>query len=80
VDSTISLPLITAYALSKVAPRKLKRLYDSRDKIYDRLCQQYFKHGTVEKTAHRTDVSSTKTAKRPRRNLAKRSTGAGMQK
>ena len=80
VDSTISLPLITAYALTKVAPRKLKRLYDSRDKIYDRLCQQYFKHGTVEKIAHRTDVTGKKTSKRPSRNLAKRSIGAGLKK
>ncbi|HWB60986.1 MAG TPA: deoxyhypusine synthase [Chthoniobacteraceae bacterium] len=78
VDSTVSLPLITAYALSKVKPRKLKRLYESRDRIYKKLCDQYFKHGTVEKIAHRTDVSAT--PKKSRRNLAKRSTGAGLQK
>lgn len=77
VDSTISLPLITAYALSKVAPRKLKRLYDSRDKIYDKLRNQYFKHGTVGKIAHRTNLNETKPRKTARRNLAKRSTGAG---
>jgi len=78
VDSTISLPLITAYALSKAAPRKLKRLHDSREAIYDKLRTEYFKHGTVEKIAHRTDVQST--PKKPRRNLAKRSTGAGLRK
>src|SRR5207302_9151819 len=43
VDSTIALPLITAYALSKVAPRKRKRLHDSRDAIYEKLRAQYFK-------------------------------------
>jgi len=80
VDSTIALPLITAYALSKVKPRKLKRLYDSREKIYKKLCEQYFKHGTVEKTAHRTDLTGTKPPKPGRRNLSKRSTGAGLQK
>jgi deoxyhypusine synthase len=80
VDSTISLPLITAYALSKNAPRKLKRLYDAREKIYDKLRTEYFKHGTVEKIAHRTDLAGSKTKKPKPRNLAKRSIGAGLQK
>ena len=31
VDTTVALPLITAYALDKVKPRKLKRLMDVRD-------------------------------------------------
>ncbi|MGB8167333.1 MAG: deoxyhypusine synthase [Chthoniobacteraceae bacterium] len=56
-DSTITLPLITAYALSKVAPRKLKRLYDSRDAFYEELRRQYFKHGKVAKIEHRTDLT-----------------------
>lgn len=56
-DSTIALPLITAYALSKVAPRKLKRLHESRTEIYQRLRAQYFKCGKVEKIEHRTDVT-----------------------
>jgi deoxyhypusine synthase len=59
-DSTITLPLITAYALSKAAPRKPKRLYDQRDKQYEALRAQYFKHGKVEKIEHRTDVSKSK--------------------
>jgi deoxyhypusine synthase len=33
VDSTIALPLITAYALSKHAARPLKRLYDRRETL-----------------------------------------------
>jgi deoxyhypusine synthase len=74
-DSTIALPLITAYALDRVAPRKRKQLYKSRDAAYRKLCDQYFKHGTVEKVRHRTDV-----AKKPRRNLAKRSSSVGMPK
>jgi deoxyhypusine synthase len=31
VDTTIALPLLTAYALGKNKPRKLKRLYDKRE-------------------------------------------------
>ncbi len=67
-DSTITLPLITAYALSKVAPRKLKRLYDSRDAVYARLREQYFKHGQVEKIEHRTDI-----ARKPKKGRSGRS-------
>ncbi len=63
-DSTITLPIITAYALSKAAPRKPKRLYDRRDALYAELKAQYFKHGKVEKIEHRTDL--TKKAKRGR--------------
>jgi len=74
VDSTISLPLITAYALSKVAPRQRKRLYDQRDQMYDALKAQYFRHGKVEKIEHRTDVSKPK--KTPRTGRAVLSQGS----
>jgi deoxyhypusine synthase len=59
-DSTITLPLITAYALTKVAPRKLKRLYEHRENHYGNLRNQYFKHGKVEKIQHRTDITKPK--------------------
>ena len=59
-DSTITLPLITAYALSKAAPRKRKRIYDRRDALYHKLREQYFKHGQVAKIEHRTDVAKPK--------------------
>jgi deoxyhypusine synthase len=59
-DSTIVLPLITAYALTRVAPRKLKRLYDRRDALYSALREQYFKHGKIEKIEHRTDLDKPK--------------------
>ena len=39
-DSTIALPLLTAYCLSRVKPRKLKRLYDRRDEILDKVQAQ----------------------------------------
>ncbi|HEX8295152.1 MAG TPA: deoxyhypusine synthase [Chthoniobacteraceae bacterium] len=59
-DSTITLPLITAYVLSKVAPRKPKRLYDQREAQYEELRKQYLKHGQVAKIEHRTDISKPK--------------------
>jgi deoxyhypusine synthase len=59
-DSTITLPLITAYALSKVAPRPRKQLYGKRDALYEGLRAQYFKHGKVEKIEHRTDLTKPK--------------------
>ncbi|MBE9028616.1 deoxyhypusine synthase [filamentous cyanobacterium LEGE 11480] len=36
-DSTIALPLITAYSLNKTAPRPLKRLYDQRPALMQQL-------------------------------------------
>jgi deoxyhypusine synthase len=59
-DSTITLPLLTAYALDKVAPRPLKRLYAQRDTMLEAIRAQYLQHGTVEKIGHRTDVSHQK--------------------
>ncbi|HSE39357.1 MAG TPA: deoxyhypusine synthase [Acidobacteriota bacterium] len=37
VDSTIALPILTAYSLSKHQPRKLKRLYDRRTELMNLL-------------------------------------------
>ena len=67
-DSTITLPLITAYALSKASPRKCKRLFDHREESYSLLREAYFKHGQVEKIEHRTDL-----AKKPKRGRSGRS-------
>jgi len=44
-DSTIGLPLLTAYALARHAPRKLKRLYDRRGELMERLKTAYFERG-----------------------------------
>src|SRR5213592_3577157 len=65
VDSTISLPLLTAHALSRVKPRKQKRLYDRRDELLETVRAKYLKTGTVTKI---------KTS----RKLAKRSSGVGV--
>ncbi|MFA6544619.1 MAG: deoxyhypusine synthase [Limisphaerales bacterium] len=66
-DSTIALPLLTAYVLSRVKPRKLKRLYDHRDAILDTVKQKYLKTGTVTKV-----LTSRK--------IAKRASSVGMKK
>jgi deoxyhypusine synthase len=40
-DSTISMPIFTAYALAKHRPRKLKRLYDRREQMLAKLQREY---------------------------------------
>ena len=67
VDSTISLPLLTAYALSRHKPRKLKRLYHRRDEMYNKVRNLYLKIGTVSKI---------KTS----RKIAKRASSVGLKK
>ena len=44
MDSTVALPLLTHYALSRHKPRRLKRLYDRLPALMDRLTREYFKH------------------------------------
>jgi deoxyhypusine synthase len=44
LDSTVALPLLAHYALARKQPRKLKRLYDKRAKMMERLTAEYFKH------------------------------------
>ena len=63
-DSSIALPLLTAYALSKVAPRKPKRLYDRRDAMLETLRAIYLKKGKVEKIKHRTNLTKKKRVKK----------------
>jgi deoxyhypusine synthase len=41
LDNTVSLPLITAYALARHAPRPLKRLYARREAMMQRLVDEY---------------------------------------
>jgi deoxyhypusine synthase len=43
VDSTVALPIITAYALAKHAPREPKRLYDRRGEFMKLLNSEYKK-------------------------------------
>ncbi len=58
-DSTLVMPLLTAYAMSRVKPRRLKRLYDRRDELLDKVKSVYLKTGTVSKV-----LTSRKVAKR----------------
>jgi deoxyhypusine synthase len=41
MDNSVALPLLTAYALARHAPRPLKRLYRRRQEMMDRLVQEY---------------------------------------
>ena len=59
VDSTISLPLLTSYCLSRVKPRRHKRLFDRRDELLDAIRAKYLHTGTVSKI-----TTSRKVAKR----------------
>jgi len=52
-DATIGLPLLTAYALAKHAPRKRRRLYDRRDELMERLKKAYFESGRAAEAAPR---------------------------
>jgi deoxyhypusine synthase len=44
LDSTVGLPILTHFALAQKKPRKLKRLYDRRGAMMERLTKEYFKH------------------------------------
>jgi deoxyhypusine synthase len=52
LDSTVALPLLTAYAHARHAPRPLKRLFDRRQAMMDRLTSEYRRtgHHPVEST------------------------------
>ncbi|MCU0728258.1 MAG: deoxyhypusine synthase [Planctomycetes bacterium] len=43
-DTTIALPILTHYALSRHKRRKLKRLYDRRPELLEALVREYFAH------------------------------------
>jgi deoxyhypusine synthase len=49
VDSTIALPLLTAYALQRRPARKWKRLQERRDELYANVKALYLNVGTVTK-------------------------------
>ena len=55
LDSTVALPLITAYAQARHAPRTLRRLYDRRTEMMDRLRSEFEKASRSPLAARRTD-------------------------
>ena len=69
MDNTVALPLLTAYACARHAPRPLKRLYEKREQMMGRLVDEYRK--ALEFRDERADQSememqgheSTKTTK-----------------
>src|SRR3990172_6186227 len=48
-DTTIAMPILTHYALSRHKPRKLRRLYDQRAKMMKALTKEYFLHNKVQR-------------------------------
>lgn len=54
VDTTIAAPLLTAYALARVKPRKLRRLYDCLDAVHDRLKADFLAHHQKQKKTGQT--------------------------
>lgn len=40
-DSTLALPLVTAYVMNQCQPRSLKRLYDQREQMFEKLRKDY---------------------------------------
>jgi len=47
-DTTIAMPLLTHYALSRRPARKLRRLYDQRGAMVKALTKEYFTHNKVK--------------------------------
>lgn len=61
-DSTIALPLLTAYALARRAPRPLRRLYDRRAASYDALQAAFLER---EASGQPTGLAARKRGERP---------------
>ena len=55
LDSTVALPLLTAYAQARHAPRALKRLYERRGEMMDLLRSEFERAGHHPVEARRTD-------------------------
>ncbi|HJQ19213.1 MAG TPA: deoxyhypusine synthase [Gemmatimonadaceae bacterium] len=57
LDSTVALPLLTAYAHARHKPRKRKRLYDRRDEMMRRLRDEYRRASDEAPAAEETDAT-----------------------
>jgi len=55
LDSTVALPLLTAYAHARHAPRKLRRLYDRRMEMMTLLRREFEKATHEPLDARHTD-------------------------
>src|SRR3989475_1007083 len=47
-DTTIAMPILAHYALAKRKPRKVRRLYDQRERMMEALVREYFSHNDVK--------------------------------
>ena len=56
LDNTVALPLLTAYAHARHKPRKLKRLYDRREAMMQRLLDEYHRSGGKPANASEADA------------------------
>jgi deoxyhypusine synthase len=56
LDSTVALPLLTAYAHARHARRPLKRLFDRRTEMLDRLTTEYRKTGHTPVAAEEAEA------------------------
>ena len=56
MDSTVALPLLTAYALARHEPRPLRRLYDRRDEMMRALRREYERAGKSPAAANETET------------------------
>ncbi|GAA6622397.1 homospermidine biosynthesis protein [Scytonema sp. NUACC26] len=59
-DSTIALPLVTAYVMNQCQPRTLKRLYDKREKMLEQLRTEYL--ATKNSSSEEIPVAMTQTS------------------
>jgi len=57
LDSTVALPLLTAYAHARHAPRALRRLYDRRDDMMNLLRSEFERAGNHAAAAADADVT-----------------------
>ncbi|MFM1802590.1 MAG: hypothetical protein RJA81_1942 [Planctomycetota bacterium] len=64
-DSTIALPMIASYAFARVKPRKLKRLYDRRQEMFDALSKAYAAHLKSGEVTGMASRKPSKTSKHP---------------
>jgi deoxyhypusine synthase len=56
LDSTVALPLLTAYSLARHEPRPLKRLFDRREEMMDTLRTEYARAGDEPLDAAQTET------------------------
>lgn len=56
LDNTVALPLLTAYAHARHAPRPLKRLYERREELMAQLISEYQRSGHEAAAAEDTDT------------------------